>query len=129
MGRRGKEAQQGTQVLLEYRRRWRGTPGSASPRRHRRCRAIERSRSLRGASPPRTRESSAALRGVTEGVGEGNERVRKGIYSLGFFRWADLGRRSAWAELIYNINEIIQLSIPFSFYFRMKILQLKLHLD
>jgi hypothetical protein len=32
------------------------------------------------------------------------------MYSLGFFRWADLGRRSAWAELIYNINEIIQLN-------------------
>jgi len=30
MGRRGKEAQQGTQVLLEYRRRRRGTPGSAA---------------------------------------------------------------------------------------------------
>ena len=64
-------------------------------------------------------------------VGRGREaqgeRGRKGIYSLGVFRWADLGRRSAWAELLYNINEIIQLNIPFSFYFRMKILQLKLH--
>jgi len=75
----------------------------------------------------RERESSVARRDVTEGGGEGNERGRKGIYSLGFFRWVDLGRRSAWAELLYNINEIIQLNIPFSFYFRMKILQLKLH--
>jgi hypothetical protein len=58
----------------------------------------------------RERESSAARRGATKGGGEGNERGRKGIYSLGFFRWSDLGRRSAWVELLYNINEIIQLN-------------------
>ena len=47
---------------------------------------------------PRARESSAARRGVTEGGGEGNERGRKGIYSLGFLGGA------IWAEGLHGLN-------------------------
>jgi hypothetical protein len=97
-------------VLLEYRRRLRGTPGSAPPPEVLRHQAQPESQ--RGLAPERERERERVVqRGVARlREGERETRGRKGIYSLGVFRWADLGRRSACAELLYNINEIIQLN-------------------
>jgi hypothetical protein len=61
-------------VLLEYRRRLRGTPGSAPPPEVLRHQAQPESQ--RGLAPEREREreSSAARCGATKGGGEGNER-------------------------------------------------------